>query len=244
MSRPMNIFLIRHGESEANLDKSVNARIADHKIPLSDDGKRQAEAAGVALRRFLEANRRDWQHAPFRLWRSPYLRTRQTTDGIMNGLSDEFLSAISLTDIQESLFLRELQFGLFDGIPDDELPQRFPQEHAYYERYKAFGGEIYVPMPMGESRVDVAQRVHQFFGTIQRDAERHGITNLIVVTHGVTLRAFVMQWCHHSVEWMEDEPNPANCAIRFLSNGEDRGYIFSGFPSKYRLQDRREEGKI
>ena len=80
-------------------------------------------------------------------------------------------------------------------------------------------------MPLGESRFDVAVRVHQFFGTIQRDKEKHGIKNIIVVCHGVTLRAFVMMWCHFTPEWFEDEPNPPNGAIRLIQGDNDMGYI-------------------
>lgn len=83
-------------------------------------------------------------------------------------------------------------------------------------------------MPGGESRIDVCQRVHQFFGTIQRDAGRHGIDDIIVVSHGVTIRCFTMMWCNHTVEWLEAERNPANCSIRLLKGGEDCGLIYTG----------------
>ena len=82
---------------------------------------------------------------------------------------------------------------------------------------------------MGENRFQVAQRVHQAFGTFHRDADRHGIQDLIIVSHGVTLRAFVLMWLHLPVEWIETEPNPANCSIRLIEEGEDKGYIFPGF---------------
>ena len=57
-------------------------------------------------------------------------------------------------------------------------------------------GRFYAKVPLGESRMDVCLRVKQFFGTIQRDATRHGITDLIIVSHGVTIRAFLMMWLH------------------------------------------------
>jgi 2,3-bisphosphoglycerate-dependent phosphoglycerate mutase len=84
-------------------------------------------------------------------------------------------------------------------------------------------------MPQGESRFDVAKRIHQAFGTFHRDAIEHGIHDLVVICHGVTMRAFVMMWCHLSPEWFEAEPNPANCAIRVIDAGLDRGYVFDGF---------------
>ena len=87
-------------------------------------------------------------------------------------------------------------------------------------------GRFWARMPLGESRFDVALRIRLFFGTIQRDAERHDIRNIIIVCHGVTLRAFVMSWLHLTPEWFEAERNPTNCAIRLVSDNADEGYIF------------------
>ena len=46
------------------------------------------------------------------------------------------------------------------------------------------------------------------------------------MAHGVTIRAFVMMWCHKTPEWFDDEPNPKNCSIRYIENGTDYGYIY------------------
>jgi len=48
-ARTLRLFPGRHGQSEANLDKSVNARLPDHKIDLSPEGRRQAAAVGDYL---------------------------------------------------------------------------------------------------------------------------------------------------------------------------------------------------
>jgi broad specificity phosphatase PhoE len=88
--------------------------------------------------------------------------------------------------------VRELEFGLFDGVPDEDLAHDFPSEAAYYDKLKRFAGELYDRPSGGESRCDVAQRVHQFFGNLQRDHERHGVRRATIVSHGVTIKAFVM----------------------------------------------------
>jgi len=234
--RDIRIFLIRHGESEANLDKSINRRIADHRVSLSSHGHEQAASAGNFLYEYLT------QHpgsGRLRLWQSPYLRTKQTARAIIDAMPH------LITDTRESIFLREIEFGIFDGVPDLELLKLFPHEYAHYQKCKAFEGEIYARMPGGESRIDVCQRVHQFFGTIQRDAVRHGIDNIIVVSHGVTVRCFAMMWCNHTVEWLEAERNPANCSIRLLKGGEDCGLIYTGITdTPAGQQEEREDGRI
>lgn len=208
-----NIYLVRHGESVGNVDRSVYKTTPDHAITLSERGHQQAKAAGVALAELLDIP----MQSPLRIWASPYFRTRQTAESIATELRPRFKGL----DQREHINLCEQQFGLFDGIPDEDLPQRFPDEHAHYALASQHEGRFWARMPLGESRFDVAVRVHQAFGTFHRDASRHGVKNLIVVCHGVTLRAFVMQWLHLPYEWFDKQPNPGNCDI-YQIKGTDR----------------------
>ncbi len=234
----MRIFLVRHGQSMGNVDQSVHLTTADHAIPLSDRGKEQATGAGEFLRDFYKdlpsvpdyaAMRESYgdvmRFKPQRprVWTSPYLRTRQTADGICEAMGKHVL------DRREHILLCEQQFGLFDGIPDEELPVKYPDEHAHYKKQEEFEGRFWARMPLGESRFDVATRVHQAFGTFHRDAKRHGVNDLVVVCHGVTMRAFLMMWLHHTPEWFEAEKNPKNCSIRLIEDSEDQGYVYEGF---------------
>jgi 2,3-bisphosphoglycerate-dependent phosphoglycerate mutase len=205
----MKITLIRHGESEGNINRSVYFEKPDHSIALSPLGRRQATECGKALV--------GMDYRPQRIWVSPYARTRETATGIVEGLANG-IHGITC-DVKESIHLVEQQFGLFDGHAEEALSEIFPKEHAHYKKAEEFEGRFWARMPLGESRFDVCQRVHQFFGTIQRDAERHGIEDIIVVSHGVTIRAFVMMWLHKEWEWLEQEPNPANCSISVIENG-------------------------
>lgn len=236
------IFIVRHGESMGNVDKDIHRTHADHAIPLSDRGHEQALAAGAFLGQFFkdadqaEAEKpRKVRPNPIRprLWVSPYLRTRQTADGIERGIGTVDGpggkdSVSRILDRKEHLALCEQQFGLFDGIPDEDLPTRYPDEHAHYKKQEDFEGRFWARMPMGESRWDVAIRVHQAFGTWHRDADKHEVRNLVVVTHGVTARCIVMRWLHLPFEWIENERNPKNCSIRLIERNKDMGYIYEG----------------
>jgi len=219
----MRILLVRHGESLGNVDPRVHATTPDHAVPLSDRGHDQARQAGALVADYLEREIRG-ARPHVRLWASPYQRTRQTADAVVETARGW------ITDRVEHILLCEQQFGLFDGVAEDELTARFPREFGYYDMQRRFGGRFWARMPQGESRFDVAKRIHQAFGTFHRDATEHGIRDIVVICHGVTLRAFVMMWCHLSPEWFEAETNPNNCAIRLIDDGLDRGYVFAGFP--------------
>lgn len=241
----MRVLLVRHGQSRANIDHSENARVADHAIELTEAGHEQAKQAGKALAEYFSGlDRGDWDRGAgtvlkrrIRLWHSPYKRTRQTAENIVatcrtSGGDSWFLDPVDASPVphaREHILLAEQQFGLFDGLSDEERAEQYPAEHSYYNKCKEFEGKMWPKMPLGESRFDVCQRVHQAFGSFHRDAAKHGIKTIVVVGHGTTNRAFVTMWCHKPWEWMHNEKNPLNCSIRLIEDGQDKGYIFDGF---------------
>lgn len=216
------IFLIRHGESEANVDPSIVLDQADHAIGLTTRGRTQAQVAGGFLNNWLEHNISHQHKGRIRLWGSPYRRTRETADAIERECSDW------VRDRREHILLCEQQFGLFDGVPEHKRREWYPEEWAHYDKCERQEGRFWARMPLGESRFDVATRIHQAFGTFHRDADRHSIDHIFVVCHGVTLRAFLMMWLHLTPEWFDSEPNPGNCAVRLIEDGNDQGYIYTG----------------
>lgn len=211
----MHIFLIRHGESMANIGANYEKRIPDHLVSLTDVGKAQARENGQWLAHYCREKGIDLSHA--RIWRSPYLRTRQT--------SEEFNKAFGISDIREDITLIEQQFGLFDSLPESLWAQKYPNEYAEYRRQLSNFGKFYARLPLGESPFDVAIRIHQFMGTIHRDMQKHGVDTLFIFTHGTTLRTFLMRWFHYSPEWYHAESNPRNCWIREIDGDTDLGYI-------------------
>ncbi len=222
----MEILLVRHGESAANMNRIIHKEMADHAIPLTDNGHSQAVFAANKVYNYLQRydDRITGKARPnIALWVSPYLRTRQTAEPFtkLKWLNGDLL----FSSIKEDVALVEQQFGLFDGLSDEELQEKYPNEYEHYSKCEKFNGRFWARMPLGESRLDVTLRVHQLFGTWQRDAEKHNIHKLVVVSHGVTIRAIVMRWLHHSVEWFEAEKNPTNCSIRIIKDCTDYGYL-------------------
>lgn len=239
----MRIYLIRHGESRANVDPEIYKTIADHAIPVSPLGEIQPVRAGMFLAEDLEKvcseqaeNKFDKEH--IRVWFPPYKRTRQTKDGVVQGIHEYFegRELPFYLDEREDIRLCEQQFGLFDGIPEEDWHKVFPDEAAHYKKCEDHEGRFWARMPLGESRFDVATRVKNTFDSFYRDLETRGIKTIIIVCHGVSLRAFVMQWLHYPPEWFDAEPNPGNCDIRLIDRGKDQhhedfGYIYRGILS-------------
>lgn len=214
----MKIFLIRHGESMQNTGLNYELKIPDHKVYLSDKGKIQANEAGVFLKQYVDIYKIDLNKST--LWVSPYNRTRETASIINNYLN--------IKDVKEDIALIEQRYGLFSDNPIEECKKKFPEQFELYDRYYQNDGKFYAKLPQGESPYDVALRARQFIDTIFRDYNE-GKENFFIVTHGTTIRAFLLSYFHYSPEWFNDEPNMENCSIRLIEKEEqniDKGYIY------------------
>jgi 2,3-bisphosphoglycerate-dependent phosphoglycerate mutase len=240
-----NIFLMRHGNSAANADTSLTATIPDHIIGLAAAGFGQAAAAGAAFRDYIGSGDIRIGRGGMRLWCSPYRRTIQTRDSFLDGFGPEYRI---FRDMRTDILLTEQRFGLFDGLSDEEKAERYPAEYRQFRMFANNGGKFYAKNPNGESRYDVCVRVRAFNGTITRDAEkkRNSVPNVFVISHGTTIRAFVMNWLHLDVDWFENEPNPNNASIRRIGRDEngkwkDFGCIFEGFPDQEAVRKAKQE---
>jgi broad specificity phosphatase PhoE len=199
-NRPLRIALIRHGESEANLDQSIFERVPDHAIPLTAAGRAQAVAAGKELRGLFEDE-------PVRVYVSPYTRTLQTLESL--GLDDLVETA------RQEPRLREQDWANFQDSADIE------RQKALRDSY----GHFFYRFTDGESGADVYDRVSTFLETLHRDWDSpHSPRNVLIVSHGLTMRLFCMRWFHWSVRFFESLSNPANAESRVLLRQPDFRY--------------------
>jgi 2,3-bisphosphoglycerate-dependent phosphoglycerate mutase len=214
----MRIFLLRHGESVGNLDEKAYRQFGDYNVPLTQFGYRQALDAGRAIASCLDQLPRP-ELRKVEVWYSPYLRTRQTKDALL-----EVLPGDMVEDVREDYLLREQDFGLFTEIYDQaEQKQKFPDEFEKWARLRNNSGKFYARPPDGESRADVAQRLRLFLSTVMHDVEK-GRDNVVIVGHGVTNRAFEMNFLHRTVEWFDRSDNPGNADITLIEGSRSTGY--------------------
>lgn len=186
--------LVRHGESEANTGRLVAYEVGDHAIPLSERGWEQAREVGRMLgRSFVEGAL---------AYSSPYRRTRETLQGIYEG------SAVAPAERHDGLYedprLREVEHGYEPTEPQEDLRKT----HGWF--YYRFRG--------GESPADCYDRTSSFLESLMRQVERKQAERVIIVTHGLTIRCFVMRFLHLSVEEFDALANPANGAIITLAD--------------------------
>ena len=100
--------------------------------------------------------------------------------------------------------IREQDWGHLRGI--EEIQGLVEERDAF--------SPFYYRLPDGESGADVYDRISTFLETLHRDFEKPQFPdNALIVTHGMTLRIFLMRWFHWSVEYFERLRNLKNCGI-------------------------------
>jgi broad specificity phosphatase PhoE len=204
MAKPKRIVLIRHGNSAANADKSVRATIPDHRIPLTEQGHRDAKDAGVRLKELFGKQ-------TIQVYLSPYLRTRETYEGLKLGAEYE----LNIVKEYEDPRIREQDFGHLRAL----------EAFALIDAERSAFGTFYYRIPDGESGADVYDRVTTFLDTMYRDFEKQDYAeNALIVSHGLTIRLLLMRWLHWSVEKFEKLKNPFNCEHFTLLLGDDGKY--------------------
>jgi len=216
----MNLFIVRHGESYQNIGKNYPDKKPDHIVELTENGIKQAKDAGEFLSKYFKE--KSLNKDKTRIWVSPYLRTRHTAE-----LINEHLG---IKEVFEDITLIEQRYGLFSSNPIEECKRRFPDQWEYYDLAYQNGGKFFAKLPQGESPFDVVLRIKQFYATLGRDNLEYD-SNLIIVTHGTTLRALIMALFHLPPEWYDEQGVPTNCAIRHIyrdknNKSHDKGYIF------------------
>jgi 2,3-bisphosphoglycerate-dependent phosphoglycerate mutase len=226
----LNLYLVRHGETEANVDHRLYRTKSDHAIRLTKRGKQQATETGEFLAEHLRQERdKDPENfGRIKVWYSPYYRARETARYILYPLGQIF-EQNSVVTYSDEPFLFEQKAGLFDGFEEHQYKDVLPREADDYEKHVRHHGRIYARSPMGDSRMDVVIRSKPFFGTILRDQQTKKINHVISVNHGVTARAITMGWMHYPPEWLEAEKNPGNGWVRYIHGHQTTGYVDEGY---------------
>jgi len=178
MNFPNIIWLVRHGESTANIARhkaeaeklpTIDFLEREPDVPLSDSGIAQATALG----RWFEFQK----EKPSVIYSSPYLRAMETARLIAE--NGEFERVKIFYDER----LRERELGIFDRLTKIGAMEKYAEECAKREEL----GKFYYRPLGGESWVDVALRVRNFW----RDLRETNVNEkVLIVTHEVVIRLF------------------------------------------------------
>lgn len=177
----MKIILIRHGETSLNAKKRY-AGWTD--CPLSAKGKKQAQKVGRTL-----------AGVPVRkIYASDLRRAEEFAEIAFKG-----------APIEQFFELREINFGIFEGMTHKEISKKYP---LVYTRWLADPSRVVIPE--GESLGTLKKRVKYFFN--RRLRLRSGET-AVVVTHAGPIKIMVEDLLRSKKFWDIQVDNAAISVI-------------------------------
>jgi len=187
------IILVRHGETQQHAEPMF---IGQYDVPLSEEGRAQAEAAGQEIVRLMaedvEAEMlgmdkfgKEPMPAIERIYASDLTRAEETADIIAAAVNKAYPQLAEMTGgpvrVRKDPGLREISLGSWDGRPIREVAEEYPEE---YERR---GRDIFrFKMRGAESFFDMQYRVKAAFRNILRNDDAKDI---IIIAHSGVIRA-------------------------------------------------------
>lgn len=195
----MIIKLIRHAPSQSNSGEVDAGLHGDKNIQLAADGTILAHKKGAKLGSQFFHNAL--------VYCSPFLRCKQTLVGLMEGagvfLNRHAVNKISVPKIYYDPRLREMEHGFNKDRNVIASEEDLRKIHGWF--YYRFSG--------GESPADCYDRCSTFIESMQRQIQRKRTSKVLIVSHGITIRCFVMRWMHLTDEQYAEIANPHNCDI-------------------------------
>ena len=178
-----SIILIRHGESEGNVDVNTYLTKPDSKILLTENGKEQALELGRSMKSPVREGR-----VLTGVYVSPYERAKETYKKFREGYGEEaFASTFDMPRLDDRL--REREWGDYARYTPEQIS-------AIKER----NGEYFYRIENGESVADCTGRVSSFLNTLYQD----GFEKAVLFSHGDFIKAFVTRFFRRKPEWFEE----------------------------------------
>lgn len=179
------LFLIRHGSTDWNV-KQRYCGFVD--IALNNKGKTQARRLHRRLR----------NQAVHKVYSSDRKRAIQTAGIVFQGY-----------DIEKVADLREMHFGIFEGLTYKQIMKKFPDTYKEW-----IGNPFETAIPSGESLAILKKRVVKAFKKI---ILRHPNQTVAVVCHGGAISAFINHILKSKDFW-KHIPQSASLTLLELKN--------------------------
>ena len=215
----MRLIIVRHGQSEGNVDDSKYATVGDSNISLTDLGWTQAIAAGKFLEQYYENDQT--QQWPY-VFLSAYQRTQETLSGVVHGMNKLGFEGEPTIHLDPRLIER---FSGATGVlrrGDGPLSKRLSKQFAQMAE-EAYKRDSFATRNMlGDSNKDIYMAVQSFMdGTLQRVHES-GEDDMMVVCHGIVYREFTRAM--GDLPFTANLPIPKNCDILEAIKEEGQGW--------------------
>lgn len=190
----LRIYFVRHGETVWNTLKIFQGR---SNSPLTELGVEQAKKLSQHL------NNIDFK----KVYSSPQDRALQTTKLLLGDKNME------ITTIDE---FQEINMGKVEGIPREEFEKNYPIEyHNFWNNAMEYNPSAY----NGESYEEILDRVKL---GLERLVKENNNGNILVISHGVTLKAIFNIINEKGIDEFSKQPVPENTSTTIVEYDSNR----------------------
>lgn len=185
------IFLVRHAQSEEDVDPNIRNGVHDSRIAITSTGKSQVEN----IAKILYPKISGYKH--IKIVTSPSNRAYQTMS-----LFCSYFPAISFEVVREKC-IKNLNWGNVDETTLKEVEQ---------ERYRV--GVLYFQFPKGDNTSELVKRIEKYIERLIRDGHDETYSECVIIfTHGFALRIITKALLNMSDEEFRYLSNPPNCYV-------------------------------
>lgn len=191
----MKLYLVRHGQSTGNVDKSEYFKTPDSDIELTELGKVQIK---ISAERIL-----DFAGSSFfgNIFYSPYKRAKQSAD-IIDLAFSRSINSHAIINYEMDVRLREREWGELRDIVNRDMKT----EGHFNFFYTPFGGESFA---------NCYDRVASFHQWIMCNYPQ---TDTIVVAHGEFLKLYAMFLMRWELNEFEKWKTPRNGEVMLFED--------------------------
>lgn len=189
------IFLVRHAQSEEDVDPNIRNRVHDHRISVTATGKTQVAELAELLRPKIDAYHR------IRVIVSSSNRAQQTMHLFSSYFPDKQF------EIVHEECVRNLNWGNVDETTICEVEQ---------ERYRV--GVLYFQFPEGDDTRVLVRNIEKFSDRLLASGRDSAYPECVIIfTHGFALRVIAKAILSISDEDFRYLSNPPNCYVATLN---------------------------
>lgn len=222
LGMPMSLVFIRHAESlnnkvfgnrlylETEDERKAQGELADHLVPLTEDGVQQAGNTGPTLRmRF---------GVPDVVIHSGYERTRQTARGVLGAYADKWIL------VKEDVRFRERENGFTYLMVREDVERLYPNLQTHWKMV----GPFFARPPNGESLAEVTEK--RLMPALKDLFREHSGKRVFVVSHGRVIqcaRAYLDELdAAQTVAFLQTKgEDPKNCSLMVYRYSPEHGKL-------------------
>lgn len=206
-------YLIRHCQSEYNVDRDIRLTKLDHEISLTDEGIYQSKEIG----KYLNNNLNDPNTKNVMIW-SPFNRTRQTAENIRSVFSANFYNEDPIICEQRTPTF----YGKKEKLEYDEIISKSKTNLFWLKCNSEY-----------ESGFEVYTRANIFFNklTFYKESifEKYGDSvniNFLIISHGFFIRTLLMRISNMLPEEFCELKNPKHGEIIKIDSPSSTKYEY------------------